>query len=64
MLTHSIPRYNWRLTERYLKTLDYLEGRDYQVDFKPHSVTLSFSYKFQYERYWDQWGKHIAPVVE
>lgn len=58
--THTIPRYNWPLTEQYFKSLDYLEGRDYAIKHSRDTVTLTFTLKFVYERYWDQWGKHIV----
>jgi hypothetical protein len=61
-LAHTIPRSNWPMTDRYLKSLDYIEGRDYTFVVTKDTVTLTFSYSFQYTRYWDQWGKHIEPV--
>jgi hypothetical protein len=58
--THTIPRYNWLMTDRFLKSLDYLEGRDYSVKHTATTATLTFNYSFQWDRYWSQWGKHIV----
>lgn len=63
-LTHIIPSYNWRLTERFLTTIKYLEGRDYTVKYSKETVTLKFNYRYQFERYWDQWGKHIVKLPQ
>lgn len=63
-LSHTIPAYNWRLTERFLKSLNYLEGKDYTVKYAKDTVALTFSYRFQFERYWDQWGKHIIKLPQ
>lgn len=64
MKTHTIPRYNWAMTEQFFKELNYLEGRDYTLAHTKNTVTIDFQYQFQFQRYWDQWGRHIAPVAE
>jgi hypothetical protein len=61
-LTHVIPIYNWSLTERFFKELDYLEGRDYKLEYGQTTIRITFRYTFQFDRYWAQWGKHIAVV--
>ena len=61
-LSHVIPLYNWSMTERFFKSIDYIEGRDYTLEYAAHSIRITFKYTFQYNRYWDQWGKHIAVV--
>jgi hypothetical protein len=61
-LSQVIPMYNWSLTERFFKELDYLEGRDYRLEYGQTTVRITFKYTFQFSRYWAQWGKHIAVV--
>jgi len=59
-LSHVIPRYNWTMTERYFKDLDYIEGRDYTLEYGQTAMRITFKYTFQFNRYWEQWGRHIA----
>jgi hypothetical protein len=48
------------MTERYFKDLDYIEGRDYTLEYGQTAMRITFKYTFQFNRYWEQWGRHIA----
>ena len=58
-MEHTIPRYNWPLTHRYLTGNGWVEGRHYNITQTTETVIIKFESQIIYERYWDQWGKRV-----